>query len=403
LKRNGIVFVALLFLCITMLSGCWSKKELTDLAFVIAVGLDKTEDGKYAVIFQIVNPGNVAGTTQRGGGSGGVPISLCKATGDTLLEASRKGSKKVSRLIYYAHTNLLVIGEELAKEGIGGVLDVMERSNQFRTTTMVVIAQHHTAEDVLKVLTPIDKIPANEIIKTLKFSEKIWGQTVRVNVGEVINDLVSPGKEPVVSGTRLVGSVQKGKRQTNVQASEPDTRLNMDGLAIFKEGKLVGWASGEIARGVLWVLDKIDQTTITLEWKKKKEAVAYKVIRSKTSVAAKIRSGKPTISIRIEAEGDIGETLVPIDFTKTQPIFALEKKIEQEIKKEVMGAVKLAKRETSDIFGFGDAIYRSYPHEWKMMKQRWNDEYFPELDVNVTVDAFIRRTGLRSKPYTFKP
>jgi spore germination protein KC len=386
-----------LLLCVTVLSGCWSKKELTDLAFVIAVGIDKTKDGKYVTTFQVVNPGNVAGSTQRGGGSGGVPVSIYKATGDNLVEASRKASKKLSRLIYYAHTNLVVIGEEVAKEGVDGLFDALERNSQFRTTAMVVIARRNSAEDVLKILTPIDKISANQIIKTLQFSEKIWGQSINVDIGTIINELASPGKAPIISGVEIVGSVQKGKRQTNVQASEPDARLNINGLAMFKEDKLVGWISGETARGVLWILDKIEQTGVTVE----KEDAAYKVVRAKTSVAAHMKKGKTSISVYIRAEGDIGEEFVSIDFTNPKQVFALERKVEKSIKKEVVKAIEEAKKAKTDIFGFGDVVYRSYPRQWKTMKADWDDRYFPQLEVHVTVDAFIRRTGLRTKSYLF--
>jgi spore germination protein KC len=401
MKRKMAIILSLL-LCVTVLSGCWSKKELTDLAFVIAVGIDKTKDGKFAMTFQVVNPGNVAGSTQRGGGSGGVPVSIYKATGDNLVEASRQASKKLSRLIYYAHTNLVVISEEVAKEGVDGLFDALERNSQFRSTAMVVIARHYSAEDVLKILTPIDKISANQIIKTSQFSEKTWGQTIYVRVGEVINDLSSLGKAPIISGVEIVGSVPKGKRQTNVQASEPDARLNVNDLAVFKGDKLVEWVSGDTARGVLWILDKIEQTSVTIEWKQKKEVSAYKVVRAKTSVAAHMKKGKPSISVYIRAEGDIGEKFIPIDFTNPKQIFALEKKVEKSIKKEVVKAIKEAKKAKTDIFGFGDVVYRSYPRQWKTMKSDWHDRYFPQLEVNVTVEAFIRRTGLRTKSYIFE-
>ncbi|MED5074414.1 Ger(x)C family spore germination protein, partial [Anoxybacillus geothermalis] len=64
MKRPTAMFVSF-FVCAVLLAGCWSKKELTDLAVVIAVGLDKTKDGRYLASFQVVNPGNVAGAPQR--------------------------------------------------------------------------------------------------------------------------------------------------------------------------------------------------------------------------------------------------------------------------------------------------------------------------------------------------
>ena len=64
-------------------------------------------------------------------------------------------------------------------------------------------------------------------------------------------------------------------------------------------------------------------------------------------------------------------------------------------------AIEEAKKAKTDIFGFGDIVYRSYPRQWKTMKSDWHDHYFPQLEVNVTVEAFIRRTGLRTKSYLF--
>ncbi|WP_409978343.1 Ger(x)C family spore germination protein [Anoxybacteroides tepidamans] len=397
--KRWCLFLVVLLIHITILSGCWSKNELTDLAFVIAVGLDKTEDGKYVETFQVVNPGNVAGATQRGGGSGGIPVTLYTATGDNLVEASRKGSKKISRLVYYAHTNLVVIGEELAKEGIMDVFDAIERNPQFRTTATVVVARKQTAEELLSVLTPIDKIPASQIIKTLQMTEKIWGENLDVHAGEIIEALSLTGKEVVMSSFRLEGNKNTGKQQKNVQSIEPYAKLHADELAVFKKGKLIGWISGEDARGVLWVLNKIRQTALSVDWEQKKEAVVYKVMRAKTKVIAQMNKGTPVISVFIEAEGDVGETLVPFDLTNPTQIAKLEEKIEKEIQKEVQKAIQRVQQEKSDIFGFGEVIHRSYPDEWKQMKKTWNERYFPRLQVKVKVDAFVRRTGLRNKSY----
>ncbi|MGE6258324.1 hypothetical protein ACQKCU_10490 [Heyndrickxia sporothermodurans] len=66
----------LIGICI-LLSGCWDKKELTDLSIVNAIGIDKTENGRYLLTFQIINPGNVAAEQSGGGGgSGGIPVTL---------------------------------------------------------------------------------------------------------------------------------------------------------------------------------------------------------------------------------------------------------------------------------------------------------------------------------------
>ncbi|MCK7606270.1 Ger(x)C family spore germination protein [Geobacillus stearothermophilus] len=398
MKRSIAMFVSF-FVCAVLLAGCWSKKELTDLAVVIAVGLDKTKDGRYLASFQVVNPGNVAGALQRGGGAGGVPVSIYTSTGDTLVEASRKASKKLSRILYYAHTNLVVISEEVAREGLNGVFDAIERSHEFRTTAKLVIAHGRSAKEVLSVLTPIDKIPTNQIIKTLEFSEMDLGQTINTDVWWAIRGLTSSGKNIVLTGVVIEGNPQRGKRQTNVQSSVPDARISLDGLALFKKDRLVRWVNGSTERGVLWGLDRIKQTNITIPWKGKKEAIGYRAMRGTTRLKVELKNGHPSILVHIQTEGDISETYVPINLADYRLLFQLEKAIGREIEREVRQAIETAQHEKTDVFGFGEAVYRAHPRLWKRIKKEWDDRYFPHLPVTVKVDASIRRTGLRNTPY----
>ena len=383
-----------------LLSGCWSKKELTDLAIVAAIGIDKNEEGRYVGTLQIINPGNVAGGMQGGGGNQGPPVSIITGTGDSIVELSRRTSRKLSRRLYYAHTNLIVISEDLAKEeSINSILDPLERDAEFRNTAIIVIAQGSKASDIVKVLTAIDKIPSNKVIKTLKFTEKTWGENISVNMQEAIQTLVSPGKELVVSGFRMSGDVDKGKNMENTQQTEPSSLLYAGSLAIFKTGKLISWIDGETARGSVFLLDKLNASAIAVKWEGKDEAIIYELIRQKTKVSVKTEKGKPRVSIEVNAEGNIGEARLPIDLNNPDILLKIEKVIEKEIKKEISMAVKQAQKNKSDIFGFGDALHRTNPKEWKKMAAKWNDIYFPEVKTDIVVDAFIRRTGLRNNPH----
>lgn len=384
-----------------LLSGCWSKKELTDLAIVAAIGIDKNEEGRYVGTLQIINPNNVAGGIQGGGsGSQGSPVSVITGTGDSIVELSRRASRKLSRRLYYAHTNLVVISEDLAKEeSISTILDPLERDAQFRNTAIIVIAQGTKAADIVKVITSIDKIPANKVIKALKFTERTWGENISVNMQDAIQTLVSPGKELVVSGFRLSGDVDKGKKVENTQETEPSSLLYAGSLAIFKNGKLTQWIDGETARGSVILLDKLNATAIAVKWEGKDDAILYELIRQKTNVIVKMEKGQPRVSIKVQAEGNIGEARVATDLNNPDVLLKIEKEIEKVIKKEMTMAIKQAQKSKSDIFGFGDALHRSNPEAWKKMKSEWNDVYFPEVQTDIVVDAFIRRTGLRNIPH----
>ncbi|WP_099363504.1 Ger(x)C family spore germination protein [Fredinandcohnia onubensis] len=397
--NKGFVLV-ILFLGLFLLSGCWSKKELTDIAIISAFGIDKNDKGQYVGTIQVINPGNVTGGQQGGGSSIGPPINVYTETGNNLTEVSKKFSTGISRRLYYAHTNLVVIGERLAREeGILHLFDAMDRDPEFRITSEVVIAQDMEARDIVRTLTPIDKIPSNKVIKTLKSTEKNWGTHLRANMKDVLNSLVSEGKEPLVTGFRLKGEIDQAMKMANIQETTPKAVLEADGIAVFREGKLVDWLQGNTARGSLWVLDKIEKTDVNIDWQGNEEAIAYEVIRQKTQILPIIQNEKPMITVDVSVEGDIGEVEVPIDLTDPLKLVKIEKEAEKVIKNEIQEAIKQAKENKTDVFGFGEVVQRADPKLWKKLKSEWNSVYFPELVVDVKVDAFVRRTGIRTKSF----
>jgi spore germination protein KC len=400
MKRKG-VFLLLMMTMTLLLTSCWSKKELTDLAIVSGAGIDKTKDGRYHLTLQIINPGNVAGGMQGGGGgTQSPPITIYSASGDNIVEASRRASGRISRRLYYAHANLVVIGEKLAREsGLNPLIDVLDRDPEFRNTATMVIANHSTAADVVKTLTPVDKIPANKVLKTLEFTERKWGENVKTSVQEVIKSLESPGRGTVVSGFRLDGDPQQAQKLDNLQESAPEATLRASGIAVLKKGKLVDWLYGKPARGTVWILDKIQGTDINIDWEGRKEAIAYQTVRQKTRVSAQVKNGQPHIAVHTRVEGDIGDMEVPVDITNPKVITEIEQSVRKEIKKELKTAVERAQKNKTDILGFGEVVHRTRPNQFKKFKTEWNDVYFPKLDVDITVEAYVRRAGLRNKSF----
>lgn len=106
-----------------------------------------------------------------------------------------------------------MIGESLARtEGIDVIIDGIDRDPEFRITSDMVIANGVKASSFVKSLTPIDKIPANKVLKTLELTEQKWGEHMKVSAQEVMKNLESPGSQALMSGFGIRGSAQKPKR-----------------------------------------------------------------------------------------------------------------------------------------------------------------------------------------------
>jgi spore germination protein KC len=396
--RTRLICGGLFCLCITLLSGCWNKTELSDLAFVMAIGVDKAKDRKgYEVTYQVVIPGNVT-SGMSGGNAQGLPVTIYSSTSENLLEAGRKTTTKVSRRLYFAHTTLIVINEEVAKEGIAPLLDVVERDPEIRTTTRVVVAKNNPAKDIVSTLTPLDKLPAEKMTKSIQVTERSWGANADINVDDIIMALVSSGKDPIISGFTILGSSKEGEKLSSIEATQSASILQAEGLAIFNGDKLSGWMNGKSAIGVQRINKNLKGTVEYVDWKGKPNAIGLKILRSKTKVSAIVKNGKPKIVVEIKEEGNIGETIVPIDLTNPKLYPKLQKEFDNKIKSEVLETINEAKELNSDIFGFGEAFHKSHPHYWKEVKSDW-ESVFSDLEVEVKVNTYIRRTGLRSKSF----
>jgi spore germination protein KC len=224
------------------------------------------------------------------------------------------------------------------------------------------------------------------------------GENIRVNIDDFLSGIVSNGKEPIINGYKVSGNKEDSGKTENLQTSKPGAILEADGLAIFKNGKMTGWIENEKARGVVYVLDKVKSTDINVNWKGKKYAISMAPIRSKTKVSVRFNKGKPVINVAIEDEGWISEANTAINLTNPSTIERIDRLVEKEIKREVLASIKEVQKRKTDIFGFGEKVHRANPKLWKKLKGNW-DEQFAGLEVNVKVDSYIRREGIRTNPF----
>ncbi|SMQ79744.1 spore germination protein KC [Bacillus sp. OV166] len=396
--RGKLSLIFLLCLATVLLSGCWDSAELQNLSVVSAIGIDKGGNkvkNRYRVTVQIVNPSQVAGGST-GGKTQASPVLTFTNTGSTLSEALRKMSGTAPEELFFPHLQLMVISEEMAKEGIGDLFDMIERDSQFRLLFPVLIVRGHSAEDVLKVTTPLEAIPSERIVDTLKSSKKVWGEYA-LYAGQVI-DRLEEGSFGI-TGVQLNGAVEKGNTSNNMQKISPDAMIQIRGLALFKDRKFKKWLDGDDAHGVTWIMDEMKRTVMNIDCEKRKDAISIEIARSKSDIKVKIKSQRPVINITVHSEGSVIESNCSIDLSKNKIIEKLEKQTEKKIKAEVMAAVKAAQRHKSDIFGFSEFINIADKGLWKNIDNKWNNEVFPETEVNVKVKAFIRRTGMRTKSY----
>ncbi len=379
----------LMILMLTFTSGCWDVRELSDLGITVALGLDKKGD-EFNVAVQVVNPGEISRIS--GGAGTKKPVTVYEETGETITEAFRKILTTSPNNIYLSHVRVVVIGEELAKDRMKYVLDFISRNHEFRTDFFLIVAKDSTADTILKVMTATENVPANKIYESLEKSEELYAPTKAVTLDDLKMDLLNKGKQPVLTGIRLIGDEDRAASEENVKNLKNTSKLKYENLAVFKKDRLIGWLSEDESKGYNYLINNVVRANGVVTCPDGGK-LGMNLIKTKTKLQSEFTGDQPIMNIEITGEGNIDEVSCGIDITKQDNIAKLEQIWNQRITSLCLKAVDSAQEEfQSDIFGFGEVIHRQHPRKWKPLKDHW-DEEFKDLEVKVTTKLKIRRFG----------
>ncbi|SDC32920.1 spore germination protein KC [Melghirimyces thermohalophilus] len=391
--RVGWVFLLLILLC-----GCADRQDIDTLAFVSGVAIDRMpDDEEYQVTFQIINPAQISTQTGKGGSGRKSTVTSYTGRGSSLSEALQEAQSKSPRKLFFAHRQIWVIGERVARQGIQNLIDITSRLQGGRLSMSIAVAKEAMASDVLDVLTAMEQIPAFKLHRTLEEKAKQTGMVIRTELDDVIHGLVDEGVEPVISGVEILGQAKKGETEENVTQTKPTAVVKADGMALFRQGRLRTWVAGKEARGVNFIKDRIENTLIQLPCQKNEDAIGIQITQSKAKIRPSLNKGQPMFTIQVDTEGKIIEANCQVNLEENTEIRRLEKKTSDEIEKQIRTAIGSAQKVRADVFGFGQTLHRKHPKEWTRMKQRW-PQLFKKAQVQVQVKTEIENTGLRTQP-----
>lgn len=378
-----------------LISGCSNYRELNELGVIIAMGVDQNDDPKqpYRVTYQVINPSGLSQTNTTGGQ--GLAVINYTITGKTLLEALGKSASVIPRENNTTHLSLIIIGEKLARNDLDLIFDGLDRGKYSRVSIPIFIARGKTAKDVLGVIEPLEVTPGKNIISTTQNNQKLYGSSSEVLAYEIIASLLSEGKDVSVPGISISNASQKGKQTGNLETTNPTT-IKVKGLAIFRKGKLMRWLDGETARAAQFVTSKVKNTPVVLPCEKGN--VTINTIGVKSKMLTEIHHEKPVIHTDINVMGELLETSCVLNLSDPGVLKKFEKKMENELKKQIKRTVSITQKEKSDIFGFGDALSRTNPVFWRQNKKKWNNLY-SDAQISLKIHVEIINSGLLMEPY----
>ena len=375
----------MLLLILFLLTGCWNYQELNSLAIATGFAVDIVDD-EYEVTVLISNSQKESSSDSKSSASSAV----YKGKGKTIEEAIKDSSMAISKQIYVSHIEVLVLSEEVAKNKILEVVDFFFRYPQTRNEFFVVIAENCKAGDTFLVTTPLETFPSQNISKNLEVTSKLQGHIYTVTFNDFIKNLIEEGVNPVLPTISIIGDIEEGNKDKNIEQNEPSTYLKLGMMGIFKKDEFIDISNKEQSQGINFLNDEVITTLIRTE--QDDGFVVVELNDSKTKIDVEINN-IPKYKVSINANGTITEVSDNIDIEENEIIEQIKISSIEEIKKYCIEGINYAKKLKTDIFGFGNLVYKKDHKLWDKIKDKWEEELFNQVEVEFDVKLDLKTKG----------
>ncbi len=403
----------LLIICTLLLCGCSRSFETNELAYVVAIGIDKgKEEGIYDYTLQIANPQAISGGSDEKGGEGGKKtVSNLTVTAPNIYSAVNLTNHIYSKNISLAHTKLIVVAEEIARgEGLNKLSENIARNEEIRPSTYLSVVKEE-AKNYLESIKPtneVNPVKYYEVIYESEYSGFIPKHSCRdffvrslTPESENILPLSAVVKEGEEKGTLKNEYDGFEYRIENYTAGEievqGDIKTQTCGMAVFKDGIMIAEAGAVEAELYNMLTDRYERSEITYKDKSDSDKVVSVVQTQQKSpkIEVNIDGDKPKIKVKIYLEADL--RTVSQEYIIEEELADFEKKVSSEVESAIKKFLtKTSKEYESDIIGFGSYIKKNFKSFDEFKSYDWQEKY-KDAEFDVEVNFHLRRSGLINK------
>lgn len=370
-----------------LLTGCGNYRELNDLAITTGIAFD-IKDDQYIVSYMIANS-NKAETDSK---DSETKITVYEGKGNTISSAYMDLNSKNPKIPYIGHLEVVIISEDLAKKGILEALDFLIRNPESRKEFYIVLSKNVEAGTLLKTLAPLESFPSQNIAGIIKSNKDEQSTIVMQKYSAVITNMIDEGVEPIINGIELDGNKEEGQMQESLEKATPSATIKIDTIGIFKKDKLLGWSTHDETVGINIINNSAGFVLLETKCDDKYMTSTLKDIKTKPVIT--FENNIPKIKLKIKADGAILEMQCKRNLEETKIMKELENEFSEKLKSIIDETIYMAqKKYKSDIFGFGNYIYKNNLKKWNIIKDKWNNEIFPEIKVDTEIKINLNNKG----------
>lgn len=367
-------FYSLYLIIFVSLAGCGEVKLLERVGLTTLIGYDRgSEDGvtTTAVVRQVSSDFESK-------------ITILSAENETSQGTRVKVNRMSSKKIMAGQMRVVLFSEELAQKGISHYIDTLLKNSEISGNVLLAVVEGETQSLLEYQYDNIVDI-GDHIYKQLE--QNIKGeQMISSTLHEVGYDHYSIGKEialPILTRN--------------------EEQIEISGIALFKDGEMVGKVSAEDSFYVKLLRDhyNIGKLELTINGDELPSSImenlsdeiilVFDPIKTKKKVTLSSPS-TPEFAINISMQARLIEIKPHIDVDKPDTSELLNKVIAKKLDDEINRVIGITQEVGSDVFGSGE-IFRSTVRHSDLTKDTWPVLY-ENMTVTVRTDFTLLRNGV---------
>lgn len=400
----SLLLIGAMLLC----SGCFGARETEDVAYILTIGVDKDVDGQEIVTYQIAVPRGGGGEDSMGGkGEEAGNWITNTITAPNPSEARMLLKSTMSRYPNISHISAIILGEQVAREGIGELLSYFMRNRDFRETILIVVVEG-TAEDYIRRNKPKLEKNVAKYYETF-FQDVESGYYVRADLHDFYIALKSGGISPVA-----VYSANNAKRGENQPAAPPSPQQGTEsylaggipragtantteffGLALFRGDKMTGVLDSEETRAVNLLRGKGVRAYVGVVDPLDPKYFVNMAVRlgAKPKIKGELRDNGPIFDVNVFIEAEIMGIPSGINYELGENRAVLEQQLSALFTEQMTRMIEHTQQLGCDPVGFGMYLRPKFA-DYNAVRQADFAALYQAAEIHVNVNSKIRRTGL---------
>lgn len=389
LKKIFIVVLVIIF--IAGFSASYNSLNISNCAFAVAIGIDKSTTNKLKVTFEFLS------TSPSGESVSETTPILNSVDCSSITNGINMMNAYLGKKVNLSHCKLIIFSEELAKDGISDEVYSLINEVQVRPSANIVISKCNTRYYIENSVPSLESL-IPKYYDIFPNTSEYTGYTCDATIGDFFNALVCSSCSPYA----ILGGVTTSDSNSSVLDSDiksdkspiVGSRLSQNiGLAVFKDDKLSGELNAIETICFSSILKKVDSFLISIPNPQDSNSNIdiYLTPNKYRDINVSFVSGAPYIEIKLEFSGKIYSMSQNSEYLNVDVLDSISNSCNNYLESEFYNYLyKTSTVFESDINGFGLHALSKFATTSEFENYNWLNNYKNstfDIKINTVMDS----------------